>query len=584
LDETGLQRSGSELADIVLLNDGKLIDLGLDINHAQNVTFNFKPKLPNIGGISRFIDIAGSYTNAYNWNDPLQSNPEIKDQAKNAGWNSNMRVNLGFRLKSVADQWFGVGKILSPVEAAKAKNDSSSKFSLLKTTGKVFKTIFLDWEKVDFIFNQTRSSLNPGVYGGTGFTNFWSRGMLFRESLNEFGPSWAYQMGLIEHPHGGFDIVGSDKFPFFGFDTFIGLRPSNAILQDNFREQTSLEIRTARPLWEGASIDLNWKSELGFNKNQTVNTDEFGNPTFSNINATESFNRTFLTFPSIFGFNPFNNTIENVVAIFNVRREAIENSDLDSVSKNVAIRQALNESFFEGLKMFGGTGRVAKFLPSVNWNLRWEGIEKWEMWNGMIKRLTLEHAYAAQYQENVLITDNGRDVQTQTIQYGFQPLIGLNANFDDELFSGTLTAQLRWSTQNSFQVNSAAGSTISKQSTNEITAQAEYTMQGFEFPLFGILLKNDLSWIALFTFKDNSRATYDVLDQTSFTGDNEDGRTLDGNIQIIAEPRIRYSISNRLIASFFVRYEGTITEGAAQPGFNTVQVGFDLRISIAGGR
>lgn len=584
LNELGLQRTGSELADVILLNEGKLIDLGFDNNHTQTVTLNFKPTIPNIGGIGRYIDMAASFNTIYNWLDPLQPNPAIRDQAKSASSNNNIRINMGLRLKSAADKWFGLTTILSPAEAARKANDTTSKTSLFKGIGLVFKTIFLDWEKIDFILNQQNSANTPGVYGGSGFNNFWARGMLGRESLNMFGPSWAYQMGLIEHPHGGFNIVGSDRFPFFGFDTYTGLRPADGIMQDNFRQQTTFEIRTARPLWKNATIDLNWKTELGYNRNQTVTTDENGVPTFSNINATESINRTFLTFPTIFGWNPFNNTIENVVAIFTARQEAILNSNADTVAKNIAIREALSESFFEGLKMIGGAGKAAKFLPSMNWAIRWEKIEEWAIWNNKIKRLTLEHSYASNYQENVTITDIGRNIQTQSVQYGFQPLIGLNANFDESLLNGVLTASLRWSTQTTFQINSAAGSTVSKQSTNEITATAEYTMKGFEFPLFGIMLKNDLSWIALFTFKDNARATYDLLDQASYTGDNADGRTLDGNVQIIAEPRIRYSVSNRLTASFFVRYEGTFTEGAAQPGFNTVQVGFDLRISIAGGR
>ncbi|MFN3306867.1 MAG: hypothetical protein ACK42Z_06740, partial [Candidatus Kapaibacteriota bacterium] len=60
--------------------------------------------------------------------------------------------------------------------------------------------------------------------------------------------------------------------------------------------------------------------------------------------------------------------------------------------------------------------------------------------------------------------------------------------------------------------------------------------------------------------------------------------TLDGNTQIIIEPRARYSLSQRLSASFFMRYEGTFTEGASSPGFSNFQVGLDIRLSISGGR
>jgi cell surface protein SprA len=148
-----------------------------------------------------------------------------------------------------------------------------------------------------------------------------------------------------------------------------------------------------------------------------------------------------------------------------------------------------------------------------------------------------------------------------------------------------LTATLRWSNTKSYNINNAARASLNSQLTNEITAQGSYTMRGFEFPVFGINLKNDLEYSFLFTYKHNKRHTFDITRPSdTYTGDKQEGETLDGNTQIIIEPRARYSLSSRLTASFFVRYEGTFTEGAAQPGFHTTQVGFDLRISVAGGR
>ncbi|MFA7326773.1 MAG: hypothetical protein WC121_08930 [Candidatus Kapaibacterium sp.] len=95
-------------------------------------------------------------------------------------------------------------------------------------------------------------------------------------------------------------------------------------------------------------------------------------------------------------------------------------------------------------------------------------------------------------------------------------------------------------------------------------------------------MKNNIEYSFLFSIKDNSRATFDVSDEASLNGN--DGRELQGDTQITIEPRIRYSISNRVTASFFFRYDATITAGAANPGFSTTQVGLDLRISLAGGR
>lgn len=587
LDEFGRQRTGAEISQQVLFNNGQLINFGQNNLHTQTVAINFKPNLPDIFDINKFFDITGSFNTTYNWSDPMQIKQEIKDIVKNVSYNNNIRFNIGFRLKSLGDLWFGAPSVqkggLRKFQDT-TKNEATSSGGL-STPLSLLKIIFFDWEKIDLTFSQTNTANNPGVFGGTGMHNFWTGGSDISQ-----GPSFAYQMGLVEYPHGGFNLVGSSSFPFFGFKTTPGLRPPNARLQDNYRQQTTLELRSSRPLWEGARLDVNWKTEMGYNRNQTVVTDAFGNQSFINVIGTESFNRTFLTFPSFFGINIFNNNMEGVIAAYNRRKVKIDddfnNGKIDEMQKNQQYKEALSSAFYEGLEAFSITGgNAGRFLPAINWAIRWEGLEKFELWKDYVKRMTFDHQYTSTYQENAQLTDNGKAIQTQTVQYGFQPLLGLNASFDEEKFDGLLTATLRWSYTNSFQINAAAPSTVNSQSTNEITAQGSYTMRGFEFPLFGINLKNDFELSFLFTYKSNGRTTFDVTKKPEdYSGDKKGGETLDGNTQIIVEPRARYSLSSRLTASFFTRYEGTFTEGAARPGFHSFQVGFDLRLSIAGGR
>ena len=79
--------------------------------------------------------------------------------------------------------------------------------------------------------------------------------------------------------------------------------------------------------------------------------------------------------------------------------------------------------------------------------------------------------------------------------------------------------------------------------------------------------------------QDTSLSTFTV-DGTAVT----DGAVVDGTTQITIEPRAKYTISNRVTASAFVKYEGNFSEGAANPGFSTTQVGLDIRLSISGGR
>jgi hypothetical protein len=107
-------------------------------------------------------------------------------------------------------------------------------------------------------------------------------------------------------------------------------------------------------------------------------------------------------------------------------------------------------------------------------------------------------------------------------------------------------------------------------------------MNGFKFALLGIDMQNDLDYSFFFSWKNTARAAFNLLDQNSLT-DNQ-GTPVQGNTVITLEPRARYSMSNRVTASLFFRYEATLTEGAAQPGFSTSQFGLDIRLSLSGGR
>ena len=92
----------------------------------------------------------------------------------------------------------------NPNDTTQKKNlgGESSGTSVFSSIGSVLKSIFIDFEKFDFTLSQTNTSVNPGVFGSTGITNFWGRGLTGRESLPEFGPSFAYQLGFVTDPFG----------------------------------------------------------------------------------------------------------------------------------------------------------------------------------------------------------------------------------------------------------------------------------------------------------------------------------------------------------------------------------------------
>ncbi len=590
LDETGKQLSGAEIFNRIFMNNGKLFEFGDNTMHNQNVTLNAKPRLP-LGEYTKMLEFTGTYGTNYIWNDPLQKDPRIRDVVKTAAWNNTQRYTAGFRMKEFFEKVFDIqggggskpAFMQNPNDTTQKKNlgGESSGTSVFSSIGSVLKSIFIDFEKFDFTLSQTNTSVNPGVFGSTGITNFWGRGLTGRESLPEFGPSFAYQLGFVTDPFGSLNT--SSRFPFFQSNTTPGLRPANAVLQENYSQKSQFEVRTTRMLWPGAVLDLNWKAELAFNKNQTLNTGANGIPQVSNLLGLESFGRNFLNFQSFLGILDLS-SIQDVVDQYKIDTTALINDPaflaLPYIQQNKVKMKKLADGFRNKLETFSiFNGDIGKYLPAVNWTFRWEGLEKLPLLKSFAKKISIEHNYTSKYQENSQINGSDKVIQGQQIQSGFQPLIGVNVSLDEAKFNGIVTASAKYITNNSYMLSSSNRATISMQTSDELQLNGSYTQKGFEFPLFGLILKNDLEWSFLGSYKKSRQSTFDI-EKIS----DEKGRTLNGSTQITIEPRIRYSMSNRVSASFFIRYEGTFTEGASQPGYNTTQFGLDLRISIAGGR
>jgi hypothetical protein len=95
----------------------------------------------------------------------------------------------------------------------------------------------------------------------------------------------------------------------------------------------------------------------------------------------------------------------------------------------------------------------------------------------------------------------------------------------------------------------------------------------------GLDLQNDMEFSFLTQIRKSIQSRYEIEEFP-----NARSRTVNGQTQIIIEPRARYTISNRVTASAFIRYNGNFTAGATTPGFSTTEVGVDIRLSISGGK
>ncbi len=559
LDENGRQRTASQLSSQIFGGQGSVLNFGSISNYNQNVTLSLRPRLPDIGGLNRFLETTSSYTANFTLFDPLQADTSLRDVVREGRYTATFRVSPVLRWRQLGNEIFG----------APPKDGGG--------IGRVIQEIFFGFENITTTFNQGTNAINKGVLGQSGFGNLWSRTVLFRDNDPSLGPSAAYQLGLVSNPHGEVSIEPSSSFPFFRLTSAPGIRPANAVMQDDYSQKNTLQLQTSRPLWPGATLDLTMRSDIGFTRNQRVETDAAGIPTFTNVVKRQTLDRTFISFPDLpFGLSDDN--VENVIRIYNERKTVILNNP-DTTNRNSQLLNALAESFREGFESWQFfSGELARAIPALNWTLRWDGIEKLPLFKGLAQRVFLEHAYQSNYTENARTNDNGRFIEVQQVKSGFTPLVGLNLSFDERKLNGLLTATARYSVTTTHGFNASARAVISQETSHEFQIQASYLRRNVPIKLLGMDLNNDLELTFNTQVRRNRRGQFDVLDY------KPGGAVVDGTTQIVVEPRARYTLSERVTASAFFKYEGNFSEGAANPGFSTTQVGIDIRLSISGGR
>src|SRR4030042_1322088 len=86
--------------------------------------------------------------------------------------------------------------------------------------------------------------------------------------------------------------------------------------------------------------------------------------------------------------------------------------------------------------------------------------------------------------------------------YAFAPLSGFNFTFGD-LWGGSLISSVKYSTRTSFDLGNSTRN-ITETFSKDIGITAGYSKSGFELPLFGISLKNDIEFTFSYSNTKNS--------------------------------------------------------------------------------
>ncbi|RKY96978.1 MAG: cell surface protein SprA, partial [Ignavibacteriae bacterium] len=561
VDENDQDRTEDEIWNDIIGGEG----FGKDYLYQQTFDVRLNPRLPSLWNINRYFTITAGYSVNYRWNNDLRQ--EVL--GRSAGFSSKTSTGLILRWKSLTEPLFGTpgnddnnqtnnrtrGRNKGLEELGENNIDSTGAnldslvvssdqkppvliraFTLLKLA---VKAVFFDWDNFTFNFTNNHSLSKSGLLStGTGFSNFW--GLTFDPSN---GPSRAFMVGLSQD---------------------VGPRASepNTNIGDVFSDKNTFDFKTSRPLWEGAKIDVSWKVGWGMNKNTTLTRDPDGNLFVSNITSTGNLNRSFLSLPLPF----FDTGIKKVNELYDPNAEDP--------------RKSLSNAFVEGMETFAWTrtssliSEVAKYMPRANWRISWSGLEKFPIFKAFTERVSLEHSYNSSYTEGWKLTsDRKEEIQTQKIDYGFAPLVGLNMTFG-QLWGGNFSGNVKYSTRSSFDLGITT-TNITESFSKDIGFTASYSKSGFELPLFGVSLKNDIEFTLAYTLTQNSVTRFEM---NNFS---EEGIPQDGTTRTTIEPRIRYTISSKVTLSIFFKRSTVEPEGAARiPPTTTNEAGLDVNIII----
>lgn len=582
VDERNMQRPESAIWNDIFSGNF----FGRDYQYQQSFDLRTSPRLPSLWDINKFFTVSAGYSAGYQWTNDFKQ-PML---GRGAGFSSKTSATFTLRLKSLMQPLFQEAvdeksqtttttspqrtrgrernleeeiknqlleetkkltsdTLSAAVTDAKSNLDSlydgKPKKSALKNAYQFLKTLtrvlLFDYETISFSFSSDNSVSKNGIAGsGSGFYNFW--GIDFKANN---GPPRSFMLGLSDD---------------------VGPRAPNGTLQNAFLQRNSFDFKTSRPLWEKAKIDLNWKVGWSINKNTNVRSDEFGNTTVTNITSSGTIDRSFLSFPPKLLLSFFKSGIKRVNELY------------DPNSPNP--RENLSAAFVEGFESLPIFSKVsflkdfAKYIPRPNWRVTWDGLESFFIFKSFAQRVSLIHEYRSSYTEGWKLTPDGAtEIQTQKVEYGFSPLAGLNFTFA-QLWGGNLTSSFKYATRSSYDLGSSTRN-ITETFTRDIGITAGFSKSGFELPLFGISLKNDIE----FTFSYNSARNSNIIyDMTDF---REEGTPRDGNIRTTLEQRIRYIISSKVSLSIFYRRSTVEPEGAARiPPTTTNEAGLDIHISI----
>lgn len=499
--------------DRIFFNNG-LVNFGTDYDYEQTNAFN--PRF-NIPVVKNFLELGGNYNVRYIWRDPRTTENRGYDLQTTNNINTTATIKLteiSNLFKSSGDSRFRNRLVSGGIGDT---NDAKGKQSVLEIF-KVFGTFFPD----NITVNYTQSNIldNARVIGRPGFGNFW----LYPTAQEDLGPSRMYQLGFSQYP--GLRAPGLN-----------GVKDNYAVLND-----LSLTTSIAPIFPDNIKMNLTFKKKWGRGNAKTYNTDSLGY-----FSALTDQTNTRANSTSIF----FGGDVEN----FKFSPQG-NSTDIDGIT--TAFQQQLSS------------------FPFPNWNVSISGLEKFPLFAQFATSVIIENSFTSEFVESY--TSDIRNVSTPTqisVSKGFTPLFGMNITFK-EAFGGSLSAVFRYNTTvlNSLTPTS---NQIQTTDTKDWSLNANFTKAGFELPMFGLSLKNDIAFALTVSKTTNNPRSFTYL-----VGGLINPAPGSGSSVMTLNPSIQYSLSQKVQMQLFYKYIRTEpTEGTAAISPRTSnEGGLNIRISI----
>jgi cell surface protein SprA len=572
LDRSGNQRSFTDMLGDIFLSD-RLVDFGTDQSYGQSISLRTRIVMPKILDLDKIFTPSASYSSRYNWSySNIQSQVQRdQDLGKGAGVGTSLQLGLDVSIKSIADKiWSSNATPFIPGARDTGKTSINIGKNLDAISRILFKNTLFDFERLSIQFSQSNTIQNNGILGRPGFANIFARVPFVQASTTENGPSFLYQLGLASDPSGQVFIGGKGSFPFITGHTEPGLRAALGNLTDVFAQNNTLTMTTSRPLWEGASLNLNWKLSWAYNSNSSISTDAFGLPSITSQTISGNVDRSFMTFPPVSIFKFFKTGVDQMASVY----QTLQADPNDTRASSEKIAQAFEDGF-EAIPL--SKKILGNIMPRVNWSFHWDGLEKFVLFRSFAQRVSFDHSYQSDYRRQWMVTPDGNQVtQSQEITSGFAPLVGLNMTFKD-FMKGSFGGSFRYNINYTYDLAPSSQS-LTQNTASTYNFTLNYSRQGFQIPFFGLSLSNDIDMSFTYGLTSNSSKIYD-FSQPVF---NSSGNPLQGLDNTTMEPRIRYTLSARVTASVYYRLtKVTPGDGGSRiPGSTVNEGGLEVHVSI----